>query len=207
MHIRLRRLIIIFIFLCILLVEAGCSPQPILPDDVALELHKSLGYALAPTYLPRGFEYDMGMDEARYVLGNPPFAHLVYSSYQHGMKNRSLGMSYPVNFSLEENSVAERLGLEIPEETLTEVRVQGKTAYLVRGTWSAETMHRFFQLIEPIDAEWDYRSRLSVYFSIDLPTGESTPVMLYAELFPSGWITEEELLRIAESVRIVETVD
>ena len=54
------RIVILFLILCIIgLSFSACSPiEPILNSDIAEKVKDNFGYALAPTWMPEGFEYD-----------------------------------------------------------------------------------------------------------------------------------------------------
>jgi len=180
---------------------AGCiSGQSEFPAELR-EVHDTLGYAVAPTYLPDGFTYQ-SWDQA-----GPLIATLTYQGANH-----QLFVFYPLEYSATGMSgpLWERLGLDWsrPVDAVSQVKVNGQTAYLVRGRWSAETL----RLLERLDPDllskhtpvWDYKFTLSLYFEHTLSDGSPVGVRLDALMEPADWITPAELIKIAESFRSLE---
>lgn len=81
------------------------------------------------------------------------------------------------------------LGVERPEDAVSEVDVNGEKAYLIHGQFSQDL------------TEWDYDVYLSLYFEFNVSHDEKVGVMLRA-LLPSEWITAGEMIKIAESIRL-----
>lgn len=186
-----RLIIAFFIVLAVILLVSGCDQAPILPSDRAREIRAELGYALAPTYLPDGFKFDEGMDGRTRYFGaledDISFrATIMYSSEGLG-GNQSLGLVYPAEYQ-----EVDPLGGIRPEDAVSEFNVQGETAYFVRGSWSS-------------DALWNYDTVMSLYFRVTVPTGETVGVTLTtAGVNPTEWISAKEMVKIAESVQVVE---
>ncbi len=84
--------------------------------------------------------------------------------------------------------------------------MNGETAYLVRGNWSTDTLEQLMkadpELLAEYAPEWDYEGlHLSLYFDFELSPDEVADVMVRAMLYPTDWITEKEMVKIAESLR------
>ncbi len=186
-----RLIIAFFMVLSVTLLVSGCDQAPILPSDRAREIRAELGYAFAPTYLPDGFKFDEGMDGGtRYFNVSEediPFrVTIMYSSDGSG-GNQFLGLIYPTKYQ-----ELDLLGRVPPEDAVSEFNVQGETAYFVRGSWSS-------------DALWNYDTVMSLYFRVTVPTGETVGVMLTtAGVNPTKWISAKEMVKVAESVQVVE---
>ncbi len=195
------------------LAACGASLVPV-PLPELDEVIDALGYGLAPTSLPEGFEF------YRYdVLGKPddfdmmppggPFAIVLYQRYK-DYAYHYVVIQYPWSFppSVSDDFLLESLGLEWqrPDDAVSEVKVNGKPAYLVRGTWSTDTLEQLQkadpELLAEYTPEWDYEGLyLSLYFDFDISEDETIGVMIQAMLYPSEWITATELVKIAESLR------
>jgi len=189
---------------------ASLVPVPLPELDEVID---ALGYGLAPTSLPEGFEFS-GYD----VLGKPddfdmmppggPFASVLYNRYKDYAYHHVV-IQYPLSFppSVSDDFLLESLGLEWhrPDDAVSEVKVIGETAYLVRGMWNAETLAQL-QKADPIiladfSPGWDYDFWWSLYFDFDISEDETIGVMIQAMLYPAEWITEKEMVKIAESLR------
>ncbi len=190
-----------------LLLVGACGPSLVAVPPPELDgVIEALGYGLAPTQLPEGFEF------VRYdVIGEgKPLASVVYNRFK-DYASHSILIMYPQSFSLSvsDNFVFEYLGLDWqrPDDAVSEVKVNGATAYLIRGSWSAETLTKLARL-DPDLAEytpgWDYDMYLSLYFDFELSPDEVVGVMIQAMLYPADWITEKEMVKIAESIRRID---
>ena len=86
--------------------------------------------------------------------------------------------------------------------------MNGETAYLVRGGWSANAIEKLsiLNLVElaTYTPDWDYDTYLSLFFNYKLPSGETVEVMIRAGLFSYEWITTAELVDIAESIQSID---
>ena len=202
----------------ILLLAGACGtslvPVPLPELDEVIE---ALGYGLAPTSLPEGFEFDQ-YD----VLGKPddfdmmplggPFASVLYKRYKDYAYHHVV-IQYPLSFppSVSDDFLLESLGLEWqrPDDAVSKVKVNGETAYLVRGSWSVETLEQLQkadpELLAEYTPEWDYEGLyLSLYFDFELSPDEVVEVMIQALFYPSEWITATELVKIAESFQRID---
>ncbi len=191
-----------------LLLSGACGtslvPVPLPELDEVIE---ALGYGLAPTRLPEGFEFhpyevlEYGKPDEVMALDKPP-AQIVYRKLNH-----HIFIVYPRRMpsSGGDNFLFERLGLDLqrPEDAVSDVKVNGEAAHLVRGEWSADTLNRIMKLedFDPSDAEWDYDIYLTLYFDFELSPDERIGVMIQALFYPAEWITEKEMVKIAESLR------
>ncbi len=168
------------------------SPMPLPPTPTpSLDaVREKLGYALVPDYLPEGF----GFSTAEMVTGR--VASLAYTDPSH-----LLSIIYPIPFSPEGYLVQ---GLATspkrPDDALSEVEVNGETAYLVRGQWSADTI-RQGPGIDPSLAKWDYDITLALFFDFQVSQDNKVSVGIRVLFDPADWTTGEELVRVAESLR------
>jgi len=187
---------------------ASLVPVPLPELDEVID---ALGYGLAPTSLPEGFEFhqyevlEYGKPDEVMLLDKPP-AQIVYHKLNH-----HIFIWYPLSFSPSggDNFLFERLGLDgkRPDDAVSEVKVNGETAYLVRGSWSAETLAKL-QRLDPdlveFTPEWDYDMYLTLYFDFELSQDERIGVMVQAMFYPAEWITATELVKIAESLQRID---
>ena len=198
---------------------ASLVPVPLPELDEVID---ALGYGLAPTSLPEGFEFSgydvLGVggtmtpdDNVVMPLGGP-FASVLYMRYKDYAYHHVV-IQYPLSFppSVSEDFLLESLGLEWhrPDDAVSEVKVIGETAYLVRGSWSTETLEQLQkadpELLAEYTPEWDYEGLyLSLYFDFELSPDEVVEVMIQALFYPSEWITATELVKIAESLQRVD---
>ena len=204
--------IIVSALLAILLLSSACSPSlvPIQPPDLD-EVTEFLGYSLAPTHMPEGFVFRL-YDITEF--GTDGNASIVYerlhlegdyeSSYQY------IFIMYPYSFTspISDNPLVESLLPEWqrPDDSVTEVRVNGEKAHLVDGSWSRESQPTWVipgQVLATFIPEWDYDTFLNLYFDYKLPSGETVAVMIRAIFDSSEWITTTELVKIAESMALV----
>jgi hypothetical protein len=180
---------------------------------------EALGYSLAPTHMPEGFEFDqydvlnLGPgtiqpdDQVVMPLGEP-YAMVVYHKLNH-----HVFIHYPQSFppSVSDDFLLESLGIEWqrPDDAVSEVKVNSKTAYLVRGSWSAESLQKLEnpdpEFLSTYTPSWDYDMYLSLYFDFELSTSETVGVMIWAiMLYPEDWITANGMVAIAESLQRVD---
>ena len=192
-----------FVVLTILI--SGCSErEPILPDDVAEKIKENLGYALAPTWLPEGYEYAGPFPNS--IMANRAFSSK--PMLQGYGKNASAGigdsliMSYPTEDTIP-SAFQEMIGLIPPEDAITETEIDGNAAYFYQGNWSEETLKRVAKLEEPIDPDWDYERNISIRFTIDVPDEGNIWVSI-STIFYVEDITQKDLVKIAESIIVIE---
>lgn len=213
----MKRVSLTSLIISMLLVMACTTPSasPLNLDGV----EEALGYSLAPSYLPEDFEflrYDVLLDEMYTIKPGDqvatPLERLYASVDYRRFKNNAyhhIFIMYPQSFSPsgEDNFLPERFGpdWQRPEDTISEVKVNGETAYLVRGSWSGETLWALAtsdpKILETISPDWDYDIYLSLYFDFELSQDETISVMIQAVFYPADWITAKELVKIAESIR------
>ena len=205
--------IVLALLATLLLLGTACGPALVavtIPnlDDVT----EALGYSLAPAYMPEGFEFDqydvsgsgtrtIKPDDMVVMPRGEPYAILFYDRYEN-YANHNILIQYPWSFSSSagDDILLERLGIEWrrPDDAVSEVKVNGKAAYLVRGSWSAESL----QTLE--NPEWDYDIYLSLYFDYKLSQDETVGVMMRAMFYPAEWITSNEMFKSAESLQRVD---
>jgi hypothetical protein len=196
-------------FVCLSLVSVicltACAPgEPVLPSEAIEKIKARLGYALAPTYLPEGFEYDPGIGDPGTVsiVVSTSIARQMYKKEVTGEETIYLAMNYP-STSPTTTSFEERIGAEVPEDAISEIDINGMTAYLYNGSWSADTLRRIARVELPINPEWDYDGGTSIRFAIDVPDNERVWVDVRTVL-PTDEVTDKDLIRIARSVIVVE---
>ena len=104
----------------------------------------------------------------------------------------------------------ERLGIEWrrPDDAVFEVKVNGKAAYIVRGSWSAESLQKLNnpdpETLATYTPSWNYDMYLSLFFDFELSQDETVGVMMRAMLYPTEWITSSEMVKSAESLQRVD---
>ncbi|UCE98384.1 MAG: hypothetical protein JSV74_03430, partial [Dehalococcoidia bacterium] len=180
--------------------HALVSVQPPILDDVT----EALGYSLAPTTMPTGFEFD------RYEvfdIGSEIIPTIAYKRIQNA-EYQQIIFSYPVNLPSYTNSVytLENLVLkwQAPDDASVRVEVNGKESYIVYGGWSVKSMRELLNpnpdFLATYVPEWNYDAYRNIFFDHELPSGEIVSMMIRALSNPSEWITNEELVAIAESL-------
>ena len=197
--------------LAALLVLAACAPsEPMISEDASRQIGNALGYALAPAYLPAGFEPGRTSGGTMYMLTKTPMegstwhATLLYEEYSPDRQSKTtLFLTYPENYA-KSSRMMDELGMDHPEDAVSEITINGETAYLFHGRWTRETMDRLARLDTSQDPEWDYdNGGHSIRFQHVIPNGDRIWVSL-ATVFPTDQITEEDIVKIAESIVTVE---
>ena len=199
---KLWRIIVFMVAVLLLGSCSGISLEPAIPPDVVTEIRDRLGYALAPYYLPEGFEFAR-YDESMFINIAGPVVYLAYSSRS---EDHHFAVSYPEVFYPEGNPMFKflRIDLQRPSDAISEVLVNGETAYLVRGFWSKESIEYNIPKGDYENAEWDYNFYLSLYFEYKLNADEKVGVNIMASHYAPQWMTTEELVLIAESINRVD---
>ncbi len=200
----MKRLTLTSLIMSILLVGAcGTSLVPVQPPNLD-NVTGVLGYSLAPTLMPKDFEFErydvseIGIDS----IASISYGRLHDSSYQ------VILIMYPLSFTSSpiDNPLVESLLLnwQRPDDAVLEVRVNGEKAYIVHGSWSADSLRKWVnpdpEFLATYTPEWDYDMYLSLYCDYTLPSGETVGVMIRAMFHPSEGITEKEMVKIAESI-------
>lgn len=170
-------------------VIASCSaaaptPTPTPQPPVLNGVMEGLGYVLVPDHLPDDFHlFSATYDRDTYS------ADLRYAT----LTDHQIWLSYPTSLSL--NSGAPR-----PDDAISQVEVHGNIAYLLRG---AGVSIRSPDGTSAGMAKWDYDLMTFLFFDYHLSEDETVPVMLAAAREPREWISEAELIRVAESLRLL----
>ena len=201
-------------FLLSLVLAAGCATVSSTPTPTPTPTHgphsptptpsfdavrENLGYALVPDYLPEGFK--LYRVEG---VGGRPLAELIYRGPSLTRSPRWLSVSYPTSFSPEGYLVeGQATSPKRPRDALAEVTVNGETAHLIRGQWSANTIMQG-PGIDPSMAQWDYNVSLALFFDFQVTEEKRVSVAIRAISDPSDWITEEEMVKVAESLKHTE---
>jgi len=138
-----------------------------------------------------------------------PCVGIIYTRYENYAPQQIIIQS-PHGFSPSgsEDFLLESLGIEWqrPDDAVSEVNINGKAAYLVRGSWSAEGLQylgspdpEFLVTYTPV---WDYDMYPSLFFDFELSQDETVGVMLWAMMIsPEEWITSGEMVKSAESLQ------
>jgi hypothetical protein len=216
----MRALALTLLVVTMLLCGACGTPLIEVPMPELDGVTEALGYSLAPTHMPEGFEFyqydvfNLGPgtiqpdDQVVMPLGEP-YAMVVYLELNH-----HVFIQYPQSFSpsVSNDFLLESLGIEWrrPDDAVSEVKVNGKAAYLVRGSWSAESLQKLGnpdpEVLATYTPSWDYDMYLSLFFDFELSQDETVGVMIWAIMLLSteDWITAKEMVAIAESLRRVD---
>lgn len=168
---------------------AGCSaaaptPTPTPPPPVLNGVMEGLGYVLVPDHLPGDFQ----LFRATYNRDTYS-ADLRYAT----LADHQIWLSYPRSLSL-------HAGAPRPDDAISQVEVHGKMAYLLRG---AGVSIRNPDGTSAGRAKWDYDLMTFLFFDYHLSEDETVPVMLAAAREPREWISEAELIRVAESLKLL----
>ena len=207
----------------LLLLSIACGPALVavtIPnlDDVT----EALGYSLAPASMPEGFEFDqydvlnLGtgtiQPDGQVVMPlGEPCAILFYGIYENYASHQII-IQYPRSFSssVSDDFLLERLGIEWrrPDDAVSEVKVNGKAAYLVHGSWSAESLQKLNnpdpEVLATYTPSWDYDMFISLFFDFELSQDETVGVMMLALFYSTEWITSNEMVKSAESLQRVD---
>ena len=197
------RVALCFFFVCATFL-AACAGEPILEPGHAEKIKEVLGYALAPTYLPKGFKYDPGIDNCDPVsiIGDTSTVTQMYTKAVLGKQSVWIGMMYP-SIAGKSNFTMETLGLEVPEDAISEMDINGITAYLFHGNWSNDTINQIARAEVPDNPKWDYNNIISIRFAIDVPDYGRVWVSLRT-VMPTDEVNDKDLVRIARSVVVLK---
>ena len=191
----------------LLVLPSGCRADPIISEDEISAIQADLGYVIAPTWLPEGFEL---MDVYEHTDGDIAVrsaGELTYTGSQ-----VVVFLRYPADAPTAlsgTNWLFEtlNLGWRAPEDAIEMIEVNERDGYFIRGSWSAEVLKAITELDEEklhsITPDWDYDFAKSVYFEFELSSKEVIKVSLSA-IYHAELINREELIRIAESCVQVE---
>ena len=170
--------------------QATCSDRSDLTEFGRIA--SRLRYALAPGELPEGF----GNARVGFSGGT---AQISYDK----AGRQVIIVAYPVDFGPEDTQLMQGIGLIRPRDAIDETQVGGETAYFMRGGWSDETIMAG-PGIDPANAEWDFDKSLGLFFDCATPAGTTVKVAIQARPGPVTWISDEEMIGIAESFTLEE---
>lgn len=202
---KITNVIISLLISSVLILMVGCQSEPIISEEEIAGIKADLGYVIAPTWLQEGselfetFEYQDMYQERK--------AQLTYSN-----SDIVILMTYPADTPRAlggSNWLFDILNLEWqePEDAVSMVEVNGKEAYFIRGSWSAEVLTALSRLEEDklrnMTPDWDYNSRKTVYFDFKLSNEQVANVSISA-MHNAEKISQEEIIKIAESCVQVE---
>jgi hypothetical protein len=128
-------LLFLFTVLSCLCLFSACAPaEPILPAEIAEKITANIGYVLAPTWLPEGFEYSPpatgNLASERLFTGD--MVMVTYRRIVSMQRVDNLLMAYPSSDTYPA-SFQKMFDLTPPEDAISEVTVNGKTALLYHG--------------------------------------------------------------------------
>jgi hypothetical protein len=140
-----------------------------------------------------------------------PSASILYKRFKNYTYHNII-ILYPQSFPslVGDDFLLESLGIEWrrPDDAVSEVKVNGKAAYIVRGSWSAESLQYLTNLdiefLATYTPSWDYDMYLSLFFDFELSQDETVGVMMRAMLYPNEWITSNEMVKSAESLQRID---
>ncbi len=197
-------------FLLTTIVLSACAArEPVIPADAAEEIRDAFGYVLAPIYMPKGLEFIEAHVTAPSLPPEAPtdvsvtrLASLYYGDGTLEPDMPLLLMGYPYPWPVSGRGLP---GLETPEAAVSEITVGGRAALLTRGGWP-DDVYRVYMLTQeaPTDPEWDDGAALALQFAFNSPDDSVIGVTLFARPNPEEWLSVEELVRIAESIVIVD---
>ena len=170
----------------------------ILPSYAIVGITESLGFTLAPTYLPEDTEF------LRYSIQELPgsqYNPLVTLGYSN--KEQVITLMYRSEWPPDIWDAPE--GLSIPEDAIKEISINEQEAYVITGSWPQEMWKERSETgsVNP-ETEWEYESLLSVQFTVDIPVNGLTGVVLAVAPSESNRIDEAQLIKIAEAVEVIE---
>lgn len=173
---------------------------PALPSYAMEGIKEALGFVPAPTYLLKGMKFSrISMQEVPYSIINP----LITLMYIDEELSNSLMLMYPTEWPLNVRSAPQ--GLIVPEDAIKEITINEREAYLIKGSWPQEMwIERSETGSVNIETEWDYDSILIVQFAIDLSDNYTIGIQLGTTRTSSTWISENQLIKIAESVELID---
>ena len=147
---------------------------------------------MAPGKLPEGFE------NARVAFSGG----IAQISYDRAGWQQII-VAYPVDFEPEDNQLMRGIGLIRPKDAIDEAQIGSETAYFVRGSWSDATIISG-PGIDLANAEWSYDKSLGLFFDCVTPAETIVTVAIQARPGPVTWISDEEMIGIAESLTLLE---
>lgn len=180
--------------------ETLVSVQPPNLEDMT----ETLGYSLAPTILPKDFEFDK---HEVFDDGNDIIATINYKRLQ-GTDYQQIIIIYPINLPSPSTDVLFLENLEIkwrhPDDASIKVEVNGKESYLVYGGWSDHSLRELENpnpdFLATYIPEWNYHMYINLYFDYELPSNEIVKIVIRALTYPFEWISTDDLVKIAESM-------
>lgn len=173
---------------------------PELPSYAMEGIKEALGFVPAPAYLLKGMRFSgIFIQEVPASTINP----LITLTYTDEEQANALLLMYPVEWPLNVRSAPQ--GLVVPEDALKEITINEREAYLIKGSWPQEAWKEPSETGSVnIETEWDYDSMLIVQFAIDLSDNNTIGIQLGTTRSSSTGISENQLIKIAESVKLVD---
>ena len=169
-----------------------------IPSYAIAGIKESLGFTLAPTYLPEDTEFLRYSIQELPGSQHNPLVALTYSN-----EEQVITFMYRTEWPPDIWDAPE--GLEIPEDAIKEISINEQEAYVITGSWPREmwTERSETGSVNP-ETEWEYESSLTVRFAIDIPVNGLTGVVLGVAPSESNRIDEVQLIKIAGSIEIME---
>jgi hypothetical protein len=169
-----------------------------IPSYAIVGIKESLGFTLTPTYLPEGTNFSHYSIQELPVSQYNPLVTLAYSN-----EEQVITLMYCTEWPSNVWDAPE--GLEIPENAIKEISINRQEAYVITGSWPQEMWKERSETgsVNP-DTEWEYERLLSVRFAIDIPDNGLTGVSIATAPSELNRIDEDQLIKIAESIEIIE---
>ena len=169
-----------------------------IPSYAIVGITESLGFTLTPTFLPEDTKF------SRYSIQEVPglqYNPLVTLAFSNG--EQVFTFMYCTEWPSDVWDAPE--GLTIPEDAIKEISINEQEAYVITGSWPQEMWKERSETgsVNP-EIEWEYERLLSVRFAIDIPVIGLTGVFLGVAPSESNRIDEDQLIKIAESIEIIE---
>jgi hypothetical protein len=199
---------LIFTILTILMLSCNSEKSEEADEDILKEttipsyaikgIKESLGFVLTPIYLPKDTEF------SRYSIQEVPgLQHNPLVTLAYGNEEQVITFIYCTEWPPDIWSAPD--GLAVPEDAIKEISINGQEAYVIRGTWPHEMWQERSETGSvDLETEWEYESLLSVRFAIDIPYNDPAGVFLGVGPFDPNRIDEDQLIKIAESVEVIE---
>ncbi len=186
--------------LVISLVVAACSDSNSNIDiskDKVQSIQDDLGYALIPSFLPEDVLF------SDITLKHSTESSSVCIYYHANSGTQTLNICYPWYTSPSNDDWTPPGYPEQPADAKIKYDINGMSAELCRGLWTDETLQRMqraeFNDEGIIDGEWDYTKMLTLLFEVEV-NDQVISVLIVAQPNMIEWITEDELIEVAESI-------
>ena len=124
---RVRAVLSCLCLFFVVSVASCAAAEPVLSAEAIEEIQGRLGYALAPTWMPDGFEYIPVANSPIVAERSTGWVYLSFSKIVSMEETADLVMVYPADFG-ESNSIEQELGQEVPEDAVSAMETNGLAA-------------------------------------------------------------------------------